>query len=133
MNSNHSRNNSQMRPVHGERESEYNQITGTRDFRVWFQPRAGLPGRWVTQAQWDQIYEENEQRKAAKAAKQQDGTDVTGQIDRLKEISRTFLQELDAMKAGGECDPRWLAMAKTEMQTACMFACRAVAKPSDDC
>lgn len=28
---------------------------------------------------------------------------------------------------------RWLAMAKTDMQTACMKACRGVAKPDDDC
>lgn len=79
----------------------------------------------------------------SQSAKPQDGntvtgyrtldSGVTGQMNRLKEISREFLQELEAMKAGGECDPRWLAMAKTDMQTACMFACRAVAKPSDDC
>jgi len=79
----------------------------------------------------------------SQSAKPQDGSTVTGyrtldsgvidQMNRLKEISREFLQELEAMKAGGVCDPRWLAMAKTEMQTACMFACRAVAKPSDDC
>lgn len=116
--------------AHGDRVTHHNPILNRRDEMIWFQPRAGLPGRWVTQEQWDQIHEENAQRKAAKP---QDGTAVTGQMNRLKEISRTFLQELEAMKAGGECDPRWLAMAKTDMQTACMFACRAVAKPSDDC
>ena len=28
---------------------------------------------------------------------------------------------------------RWIAIARTEMQKACMFGCRAVARPADDC
>ncbi|WP_456319130.1 Acb2/Tad1 domain-containing protein [Herbiconiux daphne] len=28
---------------------------------------------------------------------------------------------------------RWLAIARTDMQTACMAACRAVANPSEAC
>lgn len=132
--------NSKPGPVHGERISERNRETNQIDFRIWFQPRDDMPGRWLTQTQWDQVYTYG---RGIDADKPQDGTTVTGyrtrnsdvtdQMNRLKEISRTFLQELDAMKAGGECDPVWLDMAKRDMQTACMFACRAVAKPSDDC
>lgn len=77
------------------------------------------------------------------SAAPQDGNTVTGyrtldngdieRMNRLKAISREFLQELEALRASGQCDGRWLAIAKTDMQTACMAACRAVAKPSDDC
>ena len=75
-------------------------------------------------------------------AKPQDGSTVkgyrtltTGDIEvmnRLKDVSRHFLSLLDTAKEAG-ADPRWVAMAKTEMQKACMFACRSVAKPDDDC
>lgn len=78
----------------------------------------------------------------SQSAKPQDGSTFTGyraltsddtaNMNNLKEISRQFLAQLEYLK-GTEADPRWLAMAKTEMQQACMFACRAVAKPSDDC
>lgn len=75
-------------------------------------------------------------------AKPQDGNTVKGyrtlsegdiqQMNTLKGISRHFMSILDTAKESG-ADPRWVAMAKTEMQKACMFACRAVAKPDDDC
>ena len=75
-------------------------------------------------------------------AKPQDGSTVTGyrtldgdvtrEMNRLKEISRQFLSQLDYLK-GKDADLRWLAIAKTGMQQACMAACRSVAKPSDDC
>lgn len=75
-------------------------------------------------------------------AKPQDGTTVKGYrtltagdievMNRLKDVSRHFLNLLDTAKDTG-ADPRWLAMAKTEMQKACMFACRSVAQPDDDC
>lgn len=75
-------------------------------------------------------------------AKPQDGTTVkgyrplsTGDIEvmnRFKDASRHFINLLETSKETG-ADPRWLAMAKTEMQKACMFACRAVAKPDEDC
>ncbi|EMO9462467.1 DUF7681 family protein [Raoultella ornithinolytica] len=75
-------------------------------------------------------------------AKPQDGSTVKGyrtlgdkdiaNMNRLKEISRQFIAQLDFLKEG-DADGRWLAMAKTEMQKACMSACRAVAQPDDDC
>ncbi|WP_241648909.1 DUF7681 family protein [Rosenbergiella collisarenosi] len=75
-------------------------------------------------------------------AKPQDGTTVKGYrtlsegdiqvMNTLKGVSRHFLSLLDTAKETG-ADHRWLAMAKTEMQQACMFACRAVAQPDDDC
>ena len=75
-------------------------------------------------------------------AKPQDGTTVKGyrvlsasdlnDMNALKDISRAFCEYLDDLKQRG-ADPRWLAMAKTSMQQSCMFACRAVAQPDDDC
>ncbi|MGH1595454.1 DUF7681 family protein [Yersinia proxima] len=71
-------------------------------------------------------------------AKPQDGSTVKGyrtltekdiaNMNRLKEISRQFIAQLDFLN-NGESDGRWLAIAKTDMQTACMAACRAVARP----
>lgn len=75
-------------------------------------------------------------------AKPQDGSTVKGYrtltpgdievMNRLKDVSRHFLSLLETSKETG-ADPRWVAMAKTQMQQACMFACRAVAQPDDDC
>ncbi|WP_318378833.1 hypothetical protein [Enterobacter sp.] len=75
-------------------------------------------------------------------AKPQDGSTVKGYrtltagdiqvMNSLKDVSRHFLKLLDTAKETG-ADPSCVAMAKTEMQKACMFACRAVAKPDDDC
>ena len=53
-------------------------------------------------------------------------------MNRFKDVSRHFINLLDTAKETG-ADPRWAATARTEMQKACMFACRAVAKPDDDC
>lgn len=74
-------------------------------------------------------------------AKPQDGTTVQGYrtltnsdievMNRLKDVSRHFLNLLETAKKTG-ADLRWAAMAKAEMQKACMFACRSVAKPDDD-
>lgn len=76
------------------------------------------------------------------AAKPQDGSTVKGyrtltdkeiaNMNRLKEISRQFLAQLEFLD-DGENDRRWLAIARTDMQTACMAACRAVARPDSDC
>lgn len=75
-------------------------------------------------------------------AKPQDGSTVKGYrtltpgdievMNRLKDVSRHFISLLNTAKDTG-ADPRWVAMAKTEMQKACMSACRAVAQPDDDC
>ncbi|CNI83463.1 Acb2/Tad1 domain-containing protein [Yersinia pekkanenii] len=75
-------------------------------------------------------------------AKPQDGSTVKGyrtltekdisNMNRLKEISRQFIAQLEFLNTG-DTDPRWLAIAKTDMQTACMAACRAVARPNADC
>lgn len=76
-------------------------------------------------------------------AKPQDGSTVNGyrklssaeieQVNDLKDVSREFIQLLIFLGDTTEADPRWLALAKTEMQKACMSACRAVARPDDDC
>ncbi|MEI7219112.1 hypothetical protein WCT79_19130 [Pectobacterium carotovorum] len=75
-------------------------------------------------------------------AKPQDGSTVQGyrtltdkdiaNMNRLKEISRQFIAQLDFLN-NGESDHRWLEIAKTDMQTACMAACRAVCRPDADC
>lgn len=75
-------------------------------------------------------------------AKPQDGSTVKGyrtlgdkeiaNMNRVKEISRQFLAQLDFLNDGVN-DQRWLAIARTDMQTACMAACRAVARPDADC
>ena len=72
-----------------------------------------------------------------------DGTNVTGYrtltnaeilaMNQLKQASRAFLAELEAVATHlPEADRRWLAIARTDMQTACMAACRAVTRPSED-
>lgn len=53
-------------------------------------------------------------------------------MNRLKDVSRHFINLLETAKESG-ADPRWIARARTAMQDACMFGCRAVAKPDDDC
>lgn len=76
-------------------------------------------------------------------AKPQDGSTVKGyrtlseqDIDRmndLKAISRQFIKALDDLREDPLINGRWLAIAKTDMQTACMAACRAVSRPDEDC
>lgn len=91
-------------------------------------------------------------------AKPQDGSTVKGyrtltaddiaQMNELKEISRNFCEQLDlerthlsleVVEAGSPEDAsrseamRCLAIARTKMQEACMWACRAVARPDADC
>lgn len=91
-------------------------------------------------------------------AKPQDGSTVKGyrtltaddiaQMNELKDISRNFCEQLDlerthlsleTVEAGSpENDSRMeamrcLAIARTKMQEACMWACRAVARPDADC
>lgn len=91
-------------------------------------------------------------------AKPQDGSTVKGyrtltaddieQMNSLKEISRHFCEQLDiervhlsletveADSSEGEERAnalRCLAIARTKMQEACMWACRAVARPDADC
>ncbi|PPC64150.1 hypothetical protein C1Y41_05800 [Pantoea sp. ICBG 1758] len=90
-------------------------------------------------------------------AKPQDGTTIKGyrtldqkeieDMDDLKNVSREFYQLLEKQKAwvqdklsvtgnhsaeaheAGRC----LSIARTKMQEACMWACRAVARPDADC
>ncbi len=76
-------------------------------------------------------------------AKPQDGSTVKGyrtlnsqeiaDMNSLKAISRQFISHLDRLGCDPDADKRWLAMAKTDMQRACMAACRAVARPDADC
>ncbi|MCH4196672.1 MAG: hypothetical protein LKJ78_10210 [Serratia liquefaciens] len=91
-------------------------------------------------------------------AKPQDGSTVKGyrtltaddiaQMNELKEISRNFCEQLDlerthlsleVVEAGSPEDAsrseamRCLAIARTKMQEACMWGCRAVARPDADC
>ncbi|MCL5502107.1 hypothetical protein M5Y49_25980 [Escherichia coli] len=74
-------------------------------------------------------------------AKPHDGSTVKGyrtlgdkeiaNMNRVKEISRQFLAQLEFLNDGVN-DQRWLAIARTDMQTACMAAYRAVARPATD-
>lgn len=74
-------------------------------------------------------------------AKPQDGSTVKGYrtlskqeisaMNNIKEISGRFLAELEFLM-DSEADKRWLSIAKTDMQTACMAACRAVARPDEN-
>lgn len=76
-------------------------------------------------------------------AKPQDGSTVKGyrtlsdqdiaNMNSLKALSRQFISHLDRLKHDSDADPRWIAQAKTSMQHACMFGCRAIAQPDDDC
>ncbi len=83
-------------------------------------------------------------------AKPQDGSTVKGyrtltpadieMMNEVKAISREFLKKLDFLKfvheSESEPDPQTLsslAIARTKMQEACMWACRAVARPDADC
>lgn len=52
-------------------------------------------------------------------------------MNRLKAASAHFINLLETSKETG-ADPRWCARARTAMQEACMFGCRAVAKPDDN-
>lgn len=75
-------------------------------------------------------------------AKPQDGSKVTGYrtlteadiecMNRLKNVSRHFCNLISTNQETG-ADVRWSAIAKTQMQQACMAACRAIAKPDNDC
>jgi hypothetical protein len=75
-------------------------------------------------------------------AKPQDGSKVTGyrtltdkdisNMNRLKEISRQFIAQVEFLN-GGDVDHRCMAIARTKMQEACMWACRGVAQPKNDC
>ena len=48
----------------------------------------------------------------------------------LKDASRAFLAELDLVgRLLPDIDRRWAAIARTDMQTACMATCRAVSQP----
>ncbi|MGT3185389.1 Acb2/Tad1 domain-containing protein [Yersinia enterocolitica] len=76
-------------------------------------------------------------------AKPQDGSTIKGyrtlnnqniaDMNSLKALSRQFISHLDRLGHDPDADKRWLAIAKTDMQTACMAACRAVACPDADC
>ncbi|HIH5626314.1 Acb2/Tad1 domain-containing protein [Kluyvera ascorbata] len=90
-------------------------------------------------------------------AKPQDGSTVKGyrtltpgdieRMNRLKGVSRHFCSLLDTEKEGVSSElsdtgnhsaeareaARCLAIARTKMQEACMWACRAVARPDADC
>ncbi|HBR1352344.1 hypothetical protein [Klebsiella pneumoniae] len=91
-------------------------------------------------------------------AKPQDGSTVKGyrtltagdieRMNRLKGVSRHFCSLLDTerdvataevVERGSQAETeraealRCMAIARTKMQEACMWACRAVARPDSDC
>ncbi|HBR3279591.1 hypothetical protein JQ762_19245 [Klebsiella pneumoniae] len=91
-------------------------------------------------------------------AKPQDGSTVKGyrtltagdteRMNRLKGVSRHFCSLLDTerevaaaevVERGSQAETeraealRCLAIARTKMQEACMWACRSVARPDADC
>ena len=97
-------------------------------------------------------------KKPMSEAKPQDGTTVKGyrtltpddieRMNRLKGVSRHFCSLLDTerevasagvVERGSQAETeraeslRCLAIARTKMQEACMWACRAVARPDSDC
>ncbi|ADO67755.1 hypothetical protein HK639_72 [Escherichia phage HK639] len=100
---------------------------------------------------------ETNREKNMSEAKPQDGTTVKGyrtlspgdieRMNRLKGVSRHFCNlhdterehvndELSATgnhSAEANEAARCLAIARTKMQEACMWACRAVARPDADC
>ncbi|HIC2038745.1 hypothetical protein ABG794_08725 [Enterobacter soli] len=49
-------------------------------------------------------------------------------ITRLREISRQFVEQLDRL-GSDDVDQFWLEIARTDIQTACNAACRAVENP----
>lgn len=54
----------------------------------------------------------------------------------LKATSRKFIEQLAIIHGAPDTtmiDKNWLEQARTSMQNACMQACRAVAKPDNDC
>ncbi|PTA92091.1 hypothetical protein CWM66_08620 [Kosakonia sp. H7A] len=90
-------------------------------------------------------------------AKPQDGSTVKGyrtltpgdieRMNRLKGVSRHFCSLLDTEREGVSAElsetgnhsveaqeaSRCLSIARTKMQEACMWTCRAVARPDADC
>ncbi|MGK4327976.1 hypothetical protein ABVK36_03670 [Lonsdalea quercina] len=93
----------------------------------------------------------------ANEAKPQDGSTVKGyrtltsgdidRMNRLKDVSRHFCNLIDTEREVARVDLcatgghsyeaseaiRCLAFARAKMQEACMWACRAVARPDSDC
>ena len=53
-------------------------------------------------------------------------------VNRAHAISRQFIAQIVFLD-DGENDGRWLSIAKTEMQSACMATCRAVYRPDENC
>lgn len=50
------------------------------------------------------------------------------------DASRVFLTELDHVgRLLPDIERRWVAIARTDMQTACMATCRAVSQPDAGC
>ena len=86
-------------------------------------------------------------------AKTQDGCIVTGyrtlshgdtgKMNQFKELSRQFIELMRQhgtdLNNNNASDPdvwqafEWCRQAEMTMKQACMFACRAVAQPDDDC
>lgn len=56
------------------------------------------------------------------------GQDEIDRMNKWKVIESTCMTMLDVHLNEG-ADPRWIAIAKTAFQKACMFAGRAVARP----
>lgn len=50
-------------------------------------------------------------------------------MNKIKQLERDALELLDEHLISLDADPRWTAIAKTELQKAFMFAGRAVARP----
>lgn len=46
------------KPTHGYRETFEDPETFRTVKRVWFQPNAALPGRWLTVEQWAKVYDD---------------------------------------------------------------------------
>jgi hypothetical protein len=78
--------------------------------------------------------------KAKKKPKAEKGLPVVGYkptqsahnielVNKIKELEERFLRHLDLLVADGDPDPRCIAVARTGMQDAAMWAARAVFQP----
>ncbi len=69
---------------------------------------------------------ENQHRKI-KGYRELSENDIS-RMNRLKEQEQVILGELE-IALGAKADPRWIAIAKTDLQKGFMAAIRAIAKP----
>lgn len=55
---------------------------------------------------------------------------AVAQVNLNKETEERLLRMIDGLKLTGQCDPRWLALARTHFEEGFMALNRAIFKPS---